>query len=150
METQDQLSRQHPPCHNLAPRLQSLFPSGVGSRHQPTWLHNSICMELMTTEQRERQWQRAYRRRPTALETQEKSDRDRSTPISGNSLRMHGFPGCQFPVKFGCQPIKLELCPLAHTYPANYVSVHCRYLGVYKESQVAYRAIRVRVSQGLV
>jgi len=37
METQDQLSRQHPPCHNLAPRLQSLFPSGVGSRHQPTW-----------------------------------------------------------------------------------------------------------------
>ena len=150
METQDQLSRQHPPCHNNAPRHQSLFPSGVGSRHQPTWLHNCICMELITTEQRERQWQRAYRRRPTALETQEKSDRDRSTPISGNSLRMHGFPGCQFPVKFGCQPIKLELCLLVHKYPANYVSVHCRHLRVYKESQVAYRAIRVRVSQGLV
>ena len=55
-------------------------------------------------------------------------------------------PGSRFPVKFGWQPIKLELCPLAHTYPANYVSVHCRYLGVYKESQIAYRAIRVRVS----
>ena len=27
-------------------------------------------------------------------------------------------PGCQFPAKFGFQPIKLELYPLAHTYTA--------------------------------
>ena len=56
------------------------------------------------------------------------------------------FPGGRFPAKFGCQPIKLELYPLAHTYPANYVRVHFRHLGVYKESREAYRAIRVRVS----
>ena len=56
------------------------------------------------------------------------------------------FPGGRFPAKFGCQPIKLELYPLAHTYPANYVRVHFRHLGVYKESRVAYQAIRVRVS----
>ena len=54
--------------------------------------------------------------------------------------------GDRFPAKFGCQPIKLQLYPHAHTYPANYVRVHFRSLGVYKESQVAYRAIRVRVS----
>ena len=56
------------------------------------------------------------------------------------------LPGGRFPAKFGCQPIKLELYLLAHTYPANYVRVHLRHLGVYKESRVAYRAIRVRVS----
>ena len=56
------------------------------------------------------------------------------------------FPGSKFPAKFGCQPIKLELYPQAHTYTAYYVRVHFRPLGVYKESRVAYRAIRVRVS----
>ena len=43
-------------------------------------------------------------------------------------------PGCQFPAKFGFQPIKLELYPLAHTYTAKYVRVQLRHLGVYKES----------------
>ena len=47
------------------------------------------------------------------------------------------FPGGRFPAKFGCQPIKLELYLLVHTYPANYVRVHFRHLGVYKESRVA-------------
>jgi len=56
------------------------------------------------------------------------------------------FPGGQFPAKFGCPPIKLEPYPLVHTYPANYVRVHSRLLGVYKESRVAHRAIPVRVS----
>ena len=54
--------------------------------------------------------------------------------------------GGRLPAKVGSQPIKLELYPLVHTYPANYVRVHFRHLGVYKESRVAYRAIRVRVS----
>ena len=31
------------------------------------------------------------------------------------------FPSSRFPAKFGYQPIKLELYPLAHTYTANYV-----------------------------
>ena len=47
------------------------------------------------------------------------------------------LPGGQFPVKFVCQPIKLELYPPPHAYPANYVRVHLRHLGVYKESRVA-------------
>ena len=42
------------------------------------------------------------------------------------------FPGSQFPAKFGYQPIKLQLYPLAHMYPTNYVHVHFRHLGVYR------------------
>ena len=52
----------------------------------------------------------------------------------------------RFPAKFGCQPVMLELYPHVHTYPANYIRVHLRHLGVYKGSRVAYRATRVRVS----
>jgi len=63
-----------------------------------------------------------------------KNDRDRGTLITGNGVRVHGFQGGRFPAKFGCQPIKLELYPYAHTYSANYVRVHCRISGVYKES----------------
>jgi len=48
------------------------------------------------------------------------------------------FPGGRLPAKFGCQPIKLERYPLEHTHPANYVRVHFRHLGVYKESRVAH------------
>ena len=46
-------------------------------------------------------------------------------------------PGGRFPAKFGCQPIKLELSLLLHAYTANYLRVHFRHLGVYKESRVA-------------
>ena len=77
-----------------------------------------------------------------AIGDSRKSDRDRNTLLIGNSLRVH----CQFPAKFGYKPIKLELYLPVHTYTANYVSVHSRLLGVYKESRIAYRAIRVRVS----
>ena len=56
------------------------------------------------------------------------------------------IPGGRLQAKFGCQPIKLELYLHTHTYTANHVSVHSRHLGVYKESRVPYRAIRVRVS----
>jgi len=39
-------------------------------------------------------WQRTYQRRLTALETQEKNDRDRNTHIAGNSWRVHwSIPG---------------------------------------------------------
>ena len=34
--------------------------------------------------------------------------------------------------KSGCQPIKLELYPLVHTYPANYERVHLRISGYIK------------------
>jgi len=64
----------------------------------------------------------------------------------GQKLTRAPFPGSLFPAKFGCQPIKLELSMLTHTYPTNYVRVHLGHLWVYKESQVAYRAIQVRVS----
>ena len=42
-------------------------------------------------QQRERQWQRAYRRRQTSLHNQEKNDRDRSTLISDYCVRVHSF-----------------------------------------------------------
>ena len=138
-------------CHsNIAPRRQafktSRFPSGVVPGHQPiaTCLPNSNCMESTTTE-----WQRAYsyRRRPTTLETQEKKKKKKTTETETRSPLATVY-ACTvpFPAKFGCQPIKLQLFPLVHTYPANYVRVHFKHPGVYKGSRVAYRAIRVRVS----
>ena len=77
-----------------------------------------------------------------AIGDSRKNDKDRNTLLTGNSLRVHS----QFPANFGYKPIRLELYLLVHTYTANYVRVHSRLLGVYKESPVAYRAIRVRVS----
>ena len=49
-------------------------------------------------------------------------------------------PGVPFPAKFGCQPIKFELHPIAHTYPANYVRVHFWVSGGDKGGRAAYRA----------
>ena len=40
------------------------------------------------------------------------------------------FPGSRFPAKLECQPIKLELNPPAHTYPANYLRVQLKCLRV--------------------
>ena len=77
-------------CHsNIAPRHQSfktsIFPSDVVLGH-----HLCIYRTAWSQKrQRERQWQRTYRRRPKALETQEKNDRDRITLITSNSLRVH-------------------------------------------------------------
>ena len=65
---------------------------------------------------------------------------------NGQQFTRAPFLGGRFPAKFGCQPIKLEPSQLAHTHPANCERVHLRHLGVYKESRVTYRAIRVRVS----
>ena len=42
-------------------------------------------------QQIERRWQRAYRRRPTVLETEEKNDRDRSTLTIANGSRVQSF-----------------------------------------------------------
>jgi len=88
------------------------------------------------------QWQGTYQRRLTALETQEKTTETETRTSLATVCACTG----RFPAKSGCRPIKLEKYSLAHTYPANSVRVHLRHLGVYKESQVAYRAIRVRVS----
>ena len=111
--------------------------------HQPTCLPNSICMESTTIEGA-----------PVAEGLPEETNVGDSRKKRQRQKHAHHwqqftraqFPGGRFPAKFGCQPIKLELYQLAHTYPANYVRVHLRHLGVYKESRVAYRAIRVRVS----
>jgi len=69
------MSQQHPHLSNLTPRHQlslnlKLIPRcGVVSGHLPMCLLNSlstrIFTESVTTE--ERQWQRAYQRRPVAL-----------------------------------------------------------------------------------
>ena len=81
MEPQAQLSRQHPPRQNVAPRrkpssnlLYNIFPSGVVFGDQPTCLPNSIWSQL---EQKMRLWQRAYWR---PLETQQTTETEtRST-----------------------------------------------------------------------
>ena len=64
------------------PSLQNFnIPSGVVPGHRTAFAWSQL-------QQRERQWQRAYQRRPTALETQ-KNDRDRNTLTTGNSLHVH-------------------------------------------------------------
>ena len=113
----------------------SIFTSGVEPRHQPTCLPNNICMESITTEGAlvaEGLSEEANR----ALETQKKRQRQKHAH-HWQQFRRAQFPGGRFPAKFGCQPIKLELYQLAHTYTANCVRVHLKYLGVYKESRVA-------------
>ena len=127
------------------PRLQNLFPSGVVS------VGTSLCVYRIAFA-----WsQRTIEGVPVAESLREKANRIGDSRKK-RQRRKHAhlwqqftrarFPVGQFPVKFGRQPIKLENYPYVHTYPANYVRVHFRHLGVYKESPVAYRAIRVRVS----
>jgi len=66
------------------------------------------------TKERERQWQRAYRRRPTPLQTPKKRQRQKHVHHWQKFTRAK-IPGGRFPAKCGCQPIKLELYPLTHT-----------------------------------
>ena len=114
------------PCQNLSPRrkafkiLVSRDLASVSTKqhlHGVNYNRGSACSRGRTGE-----GQRHWRLK--------KNDRDRNTLITGNSLRVPSLQAA----KFECQPIKLELYPLEHTYPANYVRVHFRDLGVYKES----------------
>ena len=115
--------------NSQTPSFQNLFSSGI-----------SLCIYRTTFAwsqlQRQRQWQRAYRRRPTTFKRKKKRQRWKHAHHRQQFTRAQ-FPYCRFPAKFGCQPIKLELCLLAHGYPANYVRVHLRHLWVYKDSQAA-------------
>jgi len=50
MESQVQLSQQHPPFQNLTPRHQAFKTSCGVFEHQPTCLPNCICTESTTTK----------------------------------------------------------------------------------------------------
>ena len=118
------------------------LPDAKPSKFIPKGYNHNVSTANVSTEQhfawsqlqqRERQWQRAYQRRPTPLETQEKK-RQRQK----HTHHWQQFTRAQFQaVKFGCEPIKLELRLLVHTHTANCVRVHFWHLGVYKESRVA-------------
>ena len=72
-----------------------------------------------------RQWQRAYQRRKTPLEkTTETETRSSLATVYACTVDYREISGCQ--------PIKLELHPLVHTYPANYVRVHLKISGYIK------------------
>jgi len=98
-------------------------PSGVVSGRQPTCL--PTCCQLQR-----RQRQRAYQRRLTPLEKEEKTT-EKEAHSSLATVYTCTVPSGRFPAKFGCRPIKLELYLVLHTYTANYVRVHLRHLGVY-------------------
>ena len=134
MESQAQLPQQH---RSQTPSLQNFnIPKLRGA--QPTCLPNSTCLESTATEGGLPEETNAIGDSRKTTETEARS--------SLATVDTCTVPGWSIPGKFGYQPIKLEICPLVHTHTANYVRVHLRYLGVYKESRVAYRAIRVRVS----
>jgi len=110
------------------------MPSAVVSGHQPTFMESTTTEGAPVTE--------GLPEEANAIENSRKNDRDRTRSTLATAY------ACtfQFPAKLGFQLIKLELYPLVHTYTANYVRVHFRHLGVYKESRVVHLAIRVRVS----
>ena len=124
-EYQAKFSQQRrPPCR--VPRLLKAWCLDTRLRVYANRIRSQV-------QQGERQRRRAYRRRPTELETQEKRQRRKHAP-HGQQFRRAQLPECRFPAKFGYQPIKLEIYLLAHTYTAKYVRVQLRHLGVYKES----------------
>jgi len=142
MESQAQLSQQH---RSQTPRLQNF---NIPKRH------GAWAPAYVSTEQHLHgvNYNRGSSsgREPTGGDQRHwrlKKKRQRQNHAHHRQLFTRAqFPGGRFPAKFGSQPIKLELYPLAHTYTANYVRVHFRHLGVYKGSRVAHRAIRVKVS----
>ena len=87
--------------------------SGVVPGNQPTRLPNRIYLESTTTEGAQ-----------VAEGTTEIESRSSLAKVNACSV-----PGWSIPGKIWYQPIKLELYPLAHAYPANYVRVHFRHLG---------------------
>ena len=103
--------------------LQTYSPSGAVTAHQRTCVTNNI-------------WTPVDPRKTTETETHSELATVHACTVPGRSI----------PGKIVRQPIKFELHPQAHAYPAIYVCVHFRLLGVYKEGQAAYWAIQVRVS----
>ena len=130
-------------CHsNIAPRRQafktSIFPSA--------WcLGTSLCVYIYATTEGAPATEGLQEETNGIGDSRKKRQRHMHAHYWQQFKRAH-FPGGRFPAKFRCQPIKLELRLDGHTYPANYVRVHFRHLGVYKESREAHRVIRVRVS----
>ena len=99
-------------------------------------------------QQKERQRQRAYQRKPKALETQQKTTETETCSPQATvcACKVPGRVPSLLPGKILMPTNQIRAISPVHTYSANYVCVHFRHLGVYKESRVAYRAIRVRVS----
>ena len=118
------------------PSLQNLrIPKRRG-----VWAPACTSTEQHLQQQRERQWQRAYPRRQTALKTQEKetTETEARSPLAtayACTVSKRSNPG-----KIWIPTNQIRVLSLEHTYPAKYVRVHFRHLGVYKESRVAYGA----------
>ena len=87
------------------PSLQTVFPSGVASEHQPTCLPKSICLESTTTEGAP-----VAEGEPDGNGDSRKKKRQKHAQHCQQLTRAQ-FPGGRFPAKFGCQPIKLEWYP---------------------------------------
>ena len=79
----------------------------------------------MSTTTEEAPVAEAYQRRQTPLEKTTETE-------ARSSLATVYTCMVDYRQKSGFQPIKLELYPLVHTYPANYVRVHLRISGYIK------------------
>ena len=100
MEPQTQLSQQHPPCQNQVARSQTPSLQNVAAWCQGTSL--ATCQQTAFAwsqqQQGERQWQRAYRRRPTPLKTQEKmTETEARSPLA--TVNACTVPGWSIPGK---------------------------------------------------
>ena len=104
---------------NLAPKPKNFKspPRGAVSGHQPTCLSNINCIESTTTEGTP--VAESLPGEANGIEnSRKKRQRQKHAQHRQQLTRAHS-PGGRSPAKFGCQPIKLEQCKLAHMYPAN-------------------------------
>ena len=111
-----------PDCNlsGLVPRCQALSNFSQAPYDLGTSLRNNIRTQQQWCQQRERQWQRVYWRRPTPSV---RNDRDRDTLLTIHSLRVHLVFGAKMwlprfrPIKFEqewyrrapCQPASASI-----------------------------------------
>ena len=139
MESQAQLSQQH---RSQTPNLQNFYiPKRRVSGHQPTCLPNGES----TTKEGTPVAEGLYRRRPTALKTQEKTT-ETETRSSLATVYACTVPGWLVPGKIWMSTNQIRAISASAHVSRELRARALQALRVYKESRVAYRAIRVRVS----
>ena len=141
MESQAQLSQQH--------RQASVQNFDIPKRRGASLSVYRTAFTWRQLQQRERKWQRDYRRRPTALETQKKTTEteSRSALVTVYACTV---PGWSITGKIWISTNQITAISAGAHVPREVSARALSHLGVYKESQSSDQAIRVRVSLGLV
>ena len=119
---------QSAPCRSQTPNF---YPSGVVSGHQLRVYRAALAITWSQLQQKERQWRRAYQRKPKALETQEKTTETETCSPQATvcACKVPGRVQSLLPGKILMPTNQIRAISPVHTYSANYVCVHFRHLG---------------------